>query len=59
MNLVLSRELEGPETIKEFKAGGLKLPTLALDELIAMKKSSLRPQDLEDAKALESLKTLK
>lgn len=41
--------------IKRIRAGRAVLPVLAIPDLIAMKRSSGRPQDLEDVKALEAL----
>jgi hypothetical protein len=42
--------------ITRIQSGGRTLPVLALPDLIAMKKASGRPQDLEDIRALEGLK---
>lgn len=49
------------DNLKDFKAatikaGGLELPVISRADLIRMKRKSGRPQDLEDAKALEALK---
>ena len=41
--------------VKRIKAGGRTLPVLSLPDLVAMKKASGRPQDLEDIRALEEL----
>lgn len=41
--------------IVQLKVGDDKLPVLSRSALIAMKKKSGRPQDLEDARALEAL----
>jgi hypothetical protein len=38
------------------KAGRVSLPVLAVEDLIAMKREAGRPQDLEDVRALESLR---
>jgi hypothetical protein len=43
--------------IKRIPSGGRTLPVLALLDLIAMKKASGRPQDLEDIRALGELRT--
>lgn len=43
--------------IKKIRSGKLTLPLLAIPDLIAMKRNSGRPQDLEDIKALEALRT--
>lgn len=42
--------------IKNIRAGELTLPVLSPPDLIAMKKTAGRPQDMEDVKALEQLK---
>lgn len=42
--------------VKRIQAGGRVLPVLALPDLIAMKRASGRPQDLEDVRALEELR---
>ncbi|OGS03138.1 MAG: hypothetical protein A3G41_09010 [Elusimicrobia bacterium RIFCSPLOWO2_12_FULL_59_9] len=41
--------------VKKIASGGRTLPVLAVSDLIAMKKAAGRPQDLEDARALEEL----
>ncbi len=41
--------------IKNIQAGGRTLPILSVADLIAMKRASGRPQDLEDVRALEKL----
>lgn len=43
--------------VKKIKTAGGMLPVLALPDLIAMKRASGRPQDLEDISALERLRT--
>lgn len=40
--------------VKVVTLNGKKVPVLAMEQLIAMKKKSGRPQDLEDARALEA-----
>jgi hypothetical protein len=42
-----------------FKFGLNKVPVLAIDDLIAMKRLSGRPQDLEDIKSLEMIRERK
>ncbi len=42
--------------VARIKYGAHRLPVLALDDLIAMKRASGRPQDLEDVRALEELR---
>lgn len=54
LDVVITHDL-GKMRIKKIKAGGRVLPVLAIRDLIAMKKASARPQDLEDIKALERL----
>lgn len=41
--------------VKNIRSAGRLLPVLAVADLIAMKKASGRPQDLEDVRALEAL----
>jgi hypothetical protein len=41
--------------IKRIQSGGRSLPVLAVADLIAMKKASGRPQDLEDIRALREI----
>lgn len=43
--------------VKRIKSGGRMLPVVAAADLMAMKKISGRPQDLEDIRALEELRT--
>ena len=42
--------------IARIRSGGRTMPVLAVSDLIAMKKASGRPQDLEDIQALEELR---
>lgn len=42
--------------VEKVRVEGRVLPVLALEDLIAMKKASGRPQDLEDARALKELR---
>jgi len=41
--------------IKKISSGGHALPVLALEDLVALKTASGRPQDLEDIRALKEL----
>jgi len=42
--------------VKRIESGGRTLPIVAVSDLIAMKKKSGRPQDLEDIRSLEALR---
>ncbi|MFC1521109.1 hypothetical protein ACFL6Y_01740 [Elusimicrobiota bacterium] len=55
VDLILTHDL-GKMKIKKIRSGGLLLPVVAIKDLIAMKRASGRPQDVEDIKALEALK---
>ena len=55
VDIILPYELKGRK-IKYIKSEDINLPVLAIEELIEMKRKSGRAQDLEDIKALESLK---
>lgn len=55
VDIVITRDLRRLRT-KAIKSAGHLLPVLALDDLIAMKKESGRPQDLEDIRALKELR---
>ncbi|MEA3306952.1 MAG: hypothetical protein U9Q34_04105 [Elusimicrobiota bacterium] len=55
VDIILSYDLKGHK-IKHVKSDGVNLPILAIAELIKMKQKSGRVQDMEDIKALESLK---
>ncbi len=54
VDIVLTSDLAdvGVEVVK---VDGVELPVVAMSDLVAMKKESGRPQDLEDARALERL----
>lgn len=54
VDIVLTRDLRGL-SVTRIKTGKLELPVVAKEDLVAMKKESGRPQDLEDARALELL----
>lgn len=55
LDLIIDYDLSGHERII-FSVGGIDLPVLGVEALIAMKKKSGRPQDLHDIDALESIK---
>lgn len=55
VDIILTEDLSHLKT-ESIKVGKEKLQILAVDDLIRMKKKSGRKQDLEDIKALESLK---
>lgn len=55
VDVIITHNLSALKT-KKIPSGGRVLPVLALDDLIAMKKASGRPQDLEDIRALKELR---
>jgi hypothetical protein len=55
VDVILTHDLSRLK-IKTISSDGWKLPVLAVADLIAMKKLSGRPQDLEDIRALEALR---
>lgn len=54
VDIVLTRDLKDLK-VEWMRAEGLDLPVVARADLAAMKRESGRPQDLEDARALERL----
>lgn len=54
VDVIITHDLNAMH-IKKIPSGGHSLPVLALDDLIAMKRASGRPQDLEDIRALKGL----
>jgi hypothetical protein len=54
VDVLITEDAANLKTIRK-EAFGLKLNVVAIPELIAMKKKSARPQDIEDIKALETL----
>lgn len=56
VDIILPYDLADYRTIQK-KFGSIHLTVLSLDDLIAMKRKSNRPQDREDVKTLEGLKT--
>lgn len=58
VDILLTEDLASHEVIR-IRAAGKQIPVLAVDDLIRMKKRSGRPQDLEDVRALESLRKVK
>ena len=55
VDIVLTHDLAQMNTITK-TIEGLSIQLASLDDLIAMKRQSARPQDLEDIKALEKLR---
>jgi hypothetical protein len=58
VDILLTEDLTSHEVIR-IRAAGRQIPVLALEDLVLMKKRSGRPQDLEDVRALESLRKAK
>ncbi len=55
IDIIITDDLRNMRSI--FKKAGLeKIPVISLDDLIAMKQRSARPQDLEDVKMLEAIR---
>lgn len=54
VDIIINYDLKGAST-KTFSTSAGKIRVLSRKDLIAMKKASTRPQDIEDVKALESL----
>ena len=54
VDIIITHDLSKMKT-KTVQVGGQGVKILSLPDLIAMKRSSARPQDLEDIKALEKL----
>lgn len=55
VDVILTHDLAGLKT-KGVRVQGRTIKIVAIDDLIRMKKAAGRPQDLEDVKALRSLK---
>jgi len=55
VDIIITYDLKGISRIRRHSEEGI-IQVLGLEELIAMKKESGRPQDLEDIKALEKLR---
>ncbi len=55
VDIVITHDLK-TMGVKKIPFGGEVLPVLAVDDLIRMKRAAGRPQDLEDVKALETLR---
>ncbi|MEX2506864.1 MAG: hypothetical protein WD406_08085 [Pseudohongiellaceae bacterium] len=55
VDLLISFDLTG-QRVEKVKLADCEIPVLGLDELIAMKTASSRPQDLLDIEALEKLR---
>lgn len=54
LDIIITYDLKTAHT-KTIKTSAGEIKILAMEDLIAMKKASGRPQDLQDVKALESL----
>lgn len=55
VDIIITYDLKGSTRIRKHSQAGM-IQVLSLAELMAMKKASGRPQDLEDVRALEKLK---
>lgn len=55
VDVIITHDLRNMK-IKRIKSGSRVIRILSIDDLIAMKKQSGRPQDIEDIKALRELK---
>jgi hypothetical protein len=55
VDILLTEDLSKRKAVI-LRAGGLEIPVLALEDLIAMKTKSGRPQDLEDVRALKAIR---
>jgi len=55
VDIILTEDLRNME-IKNVRSGNMTLRVISIEDLIKMKQKSGRPQDLEDIKALRSLK---
>ena len=56
VDIIITHDLKKMRTVF-VRSQGQKLPILAIPDLIRMKRASGRPQDLEDIKALQELKS--
>lgn len=54
VDIIITHDLAELKT-KKIRSGGRSLPVVSVSDLIAMKKVSGRPQDLEDIRALKEL----
>ncbi len=54
VDIIITEDAAAMKTVQK-RAFGLSINVASIPELIAMKKKSARPQDLEDIKALETL----
>ncbi len=54
VDIIITEDLSAMQ-VDMVSAGGLRLPVVAVHDLIRMKEKSGRPQDLEDVKALRSI----
>lgn len=58
VDIIITEDLSEHEVVR-IRAGGNLIPVLAIEDLIRMKKLARRPQDLEDVRALESIRKAK
>lgn len=56
LDVILTHDLK-KMNVETFNIEGVKIRVASIDDLIKMKKASGRPQDLEDVKALQALRT--
>ncbi len=54
VDVIITHDLDAMRVVK-IRAGGEDLPVVGVEDLIAMKRASGRPQDLEDIRALKEL----
>ena len=54
VDIILTEDLEAMQ-VDTIPAGGLRLPVVAVADMIRMKEKSGRPQDIEDVKALRGI----
>ncbi len=54
VDIIITHDLKGMRSVRKKYAAG-SIPVLAIPDLIAMKRQSARPQDLEDIKMLEEV----
>lgn len=54
VDVIITHDLKGLRSVQK-KLGTGRIPVLSIEDLVAMKKASGRPQDLEDIKMLEEI----
>ncbi len=55
VDVLLTEDLKDNKVVQK-RIGNLKLPVLGIEDLIKMKRQAGRPQDIEDVRALESIR---